>query len=265
MISLRDLQRDFLGYAFGDTAVGERPWIVTNGLSVDQRLKIYRNNAVVGFEKAMQATFPALVRLGGVDWFNQMARAYQHDNPSRSGDLNEVGGEFAAFLYDQLKDGDYEYFSDVALLEWSYQQCLGESAVLPGNLDRLATHLQEDLSHLRFRVAAPTRAIESIYPLFDIWNQNRSDREQSAVIDLRSGASRVLVIRRIDHVEVREVSAPVFTLLRAFATGSTVLDAAAAVSDTHGAVDFRDVLTRVLGLGVLIGFQLTAIGERHVT
>ncbi len=264
MISLRDLQRDFLGYAFGDTAVGERPWIVTNGLSVDQRLKIYRNNAVVGFEKAMQATFPALVRMGGVDWFNQMARAYQRDNPSRSGDLNEVGGEFPDFLYDQLKDGDYEYFSDVALLEWSYQQCLGESPVPPMNLDRLATHLQEDLS-LRFQVAAPTRAIESIYPLFAIWNQNRGDREQSAVIDLRSGASRVLVIRRIDHVEVREVSAPVFTLLRAFATGSTVLDAAAAVIDTHGAVDFSDVLTRVLGLGVLIGFQLTATGERHVT
>ncbi len=207
MISLRDLQRDFLGYALGDTDSGERPWIVANGLSVDQRLQIYRNNAVVGFEKAMRATFPALVRLGGVDWFDQMARAYQRANPSRSGDLNDVGGTFAAFLSDHLSGGEYEYFSDVASLEWSYQQCLGESAVLPETLDRLAQHLQEDLSQLRFQVAAPTRAIESIYPLFEIWSQNGSDREQSAAIDLRRGASRVLVIRRIDHVEVREVPA----------------------------------------------------------
>ncbi len=261
MISLRELQRDFLGYTLGDTDAGERPWIVSNGLSVDQRLQIYRNNAVVGFEKAMQATFPALVRLGGVDWFNQMARAYQHVNPSRSGDLNDVGDEFAVFLSRQLKGGDYEYFSDVASLEWSYQQCLGESAVLPENLHRLAQHLQEDLSQLRFRVAAPTRAIESIYPLFEIWNQNRGDREQSASIDLRGGASRALVIRRIDHVEVREVSAPLFRLLRAFAAGSTVLEAAAAVTDSCRDVDFSDTLARLLGLGVLVGFQLTAIGE----
>src|SRR5216684_4000442 len=261
MISLRELQRDFLGYALGDTDAGERPWIVSNGLSVDQRLQIYRNNAVVGFEKAMQATFPALVRLGGVDWFDQMARAYQHANPSRSGDLNDVGGAFAAFLSDHLSGGEYEYFSDVASLEWSYQQCLGESAVLPETLDRLAQHLQEDLSQLRFQVAAPTRAIESIYPLFAIWNQNRSDRGQSAAIDLRRGASRVLVIRRIDHVEVREVPARVFRLLRAFAAGSTLLEAATAVTDTSFDADFRDALTRLLGLGVLVGFQLTAIGE----
>src|SRR5271165_6780074 len=195
MISLRDLQREFLGYALGDAAVGDHPWIVTNGLRADQRLRIYRNNAIVGFEKAMQETFPALVRLGGIVWFNQTAQAYQRVYPSRSGDLNDVGGEFAAFLTDFLKGGEHEYFSDVALLEWSYQQSLSQSAVLPRNLDRLAYHLKEDLSQLRFEVAAPTRAIESMYPLFEIWNQNRGDHEQSAVIDLRSGASRVLVIR----------------------------------------------------------------------
>ncbi len=165
------------------------------------------------------------------------------------------------FLSDHLSGGEYEYFSDVASLEWSYQQCLGEAAVLSETPDRLAQHLQEDLSQLRFQVAAPTRAIESIYPLFEIWSQNGSDREQSAAIDLRRGASRVLVIRRIDHVEVREVPARVFRLLRAFAAGSTLLEAATAVTDTSFDADFRDALTRLLGLGVLVGFQLTAIGE----
>ena len=256
MISLLDLQRSFLGYALGDTEAGARPWIVANGLSADQRLRIYRNNAVVGFEKAMQATFPALVRLGGLEWFDQMARAYQRVNPSQSGDLNDVGGDFSAFLADHLSGGEYEYFSDVALLEWNYQQCLCESAVLPENLDRISSHLQEDLSQLRFRVAPPTRAIESMYPLFEIWNQNRGDGEQSGAIDLGHGASRVLVIRRIDHVEVREVSASVFTLLRAFAAGSTVLEAAATVIETCRDVDFGDALTRLLCLGVLVEFQL---------
>jgi hypothetical protein len=196
------------------------------------------------------------VRLGGIEWFDQMARAYQRVTPSRSGDLNDVGGDFPAFLADKLSGGEYEYFSDVALLEWNYQQCLCESAVLPEDLDRLSLHLQQDLSQLRFRVAAPTRAIESMYPLFEIWNQNRSDAKPSEAIDLGHGASRVLVIRRIDHVEVREVPAPVFTLLRAFAAGSTVLEAAATVIETCGDVDIGDALTRLLGLGVLVEFQL---------
>ena len=266
MISLRDLQRDFLGYALGDAGGGdaagrERPWIAANGLRTAQRLGIYRNNAVVGFEKAMRATFPALVRLGGVDWFNQTARAYQRVNPSRSGDLNDVGGQFPAFLSDNLNGGEYEYFSDVALLEWSYQECLGESAVLPEDLGSLARHLHEDLGELRFRVASPTRAIESPYPLFDIWNRNRAESAQSASIDLRQGASRVLVIRRIDHVEVREVSASVFRLLRAFAAGATVAEAAGGLADAHHDVDFGNALARLLGLGVLVGFQLISIGE----
>ena len=256
MISLHDLQRSFLGYALGNTDVGAPPWIVANGLSADQRLRIYRNNAVVGFEKAMQATYPALVRLGGIEWFNQMARAHQRVNPSRSGDLNDVGGDFPAFLADHLSGGEHEYFSDVALLEWNYQQCLCEFTELPEDLDRISSHLQEDLSQLRFRVAAPTRAIESMYPIFEIWNQNRSDGEQSRAIDLGHGASRVLVIRRIDHVEVREVSAPVFTLLRAFVAGSTVLEAAGAPAETCREGEFSDALTRLLGLGVLVGFQL---------
>jgi hypothetical protein len=261
MIALCDLQRNLLGYTLGDPDVRERPWIVTNGLRADQRLRIYRNNAVVGFEKAMQATFPALVRLGGVDWFNQIARAYQRVNPSRSGDLNDVGGDFPAFLADRLSGGEYQYFSDVALLEWSYQRCLCESPVLPENLDRLLLHLHKDLSQLRFQVAAPTRAIESIYPIFEIWNQNRGDGENPGTIDLRRGASRVLVIRRIEYVEVREVSAQVFALLRAFSAGSTALEAVAALTETHGDVDFSDALTRLFSLDVLVGFQITAIGE----
>jgi len=260
MISLRDLQRDFLRCALGDTQCAERPWIVANGLSISRRLQIYRNNAEVGFEKAMQATFPSLVRLGGTDWFNQTARAYHRVHPSRSGDLNDVGGEFAVFLSRELKGSDFAYFADVAELEWIYQECLDECATLPGSLEGLTLHLQEDLSQLRFQVAPSMRLIESIYPLFEIWNQNRCDREPSAIIDLFQGPSRLLVIRRVDHVEVREVTGAVFSLLSSFAVGLTVLEAAAVI-DGHGDADFSEVLAQLFGLGVLVGFQLSSIGE----
>jgi hypothetical protein len=77
---------------------------------------------------------------------------------------------------------------------------------------------------------------------------------------LLKGPSRLLIARRVDHVEVREVTAPVFSLLSSFAAGLTVLEAAAVI-DGLGDVDFGEVLAKLFGLGVLVGFQLTAIGE----
>src|SRR5277367_1913820 len=98
MNSLRELQREILGFALGERATVPSEWIVADGLSAVRRLAVYRNNAQIGFARAMQATFPVLVRLSGEDWFNQMALCYQRAHPSRSGDLNEVGSAFAAFL-----------------------------------------------------------------------------------------------------------------------------------------------------------------------
>jgi len=72
----------------------------------------------------MQATFPALVRLGGIEWFNQMARAFQRVSPSRSGDLNGRRLRLPSLPLGSLEQRPSTHILvDVALLEWSYQQC----------------------------------------------------------------------------------------------------------------------------------------------
>jgi len=146
MISLLNLQREMLGFALGEGATAPNEWIVENSLSAARRLGVYRNNAHIGFAKALQAIFPVLVRLGGEDWFNQTALYYQRVHPSRSGDLGEVGSALSSFLAATLHGGDHEYFADVARLELS---------ALPdqshGRSDRVSVSIVRDLDEQSMR------------------------------------------------------------------------------------------------------------------
>lgn len=264
MISLHELQRDFLCFALGDDGAAGREWIVENGLSAERRLGVYRNNAQIGFAKAMQATFPVLVRLSGEDWFNQTALCYQRTHPSRSGDLNTIGSKFTEFLAETLRGGDYEYFIDVARLEWAYGEALNKREAGPANFVGLDVLTDEDYRYLRLLVNPTVHLVASEFPLFNIWNSNRDGSESPAVIHLNQGASQILLIRRREHVEVRELSPQTFALLRAFAEGATVHEGVDSVIDTLGQFDLTDALGRLIGLGALIGFRLAFDGEPRV-
>jgi len=264
MISLRELQRDFLCFALGDAGAASREWIVENGLSVERRLGVYRNNAQIGFAKAMQATYPVLVRLGGEDWFNQMAGSYQRVHPSRSGDLNTVGSKLTEFLVGTLGGGDYEYFIDVAKLEWAYSEALNKREAGPANFAGLDALTDEDYRYLRLLVNPTVHLVESKFPLLNIWNSNRNGSESPAVIHLNQGASQILLIRRGEHVEVRELPPQMFALLHALAEGATVREGVDSVIDTMGQFDLADALGLLIGLGALIGFRLAGDGEPRV-
>ena len=74
---LRDLQRAFVQGALSDSASAFLcSQIIEDGIAPERRLAIYRNNAVEGFLKTLQATFPTIVRLSGEDWFRQVGRQY---------------------------------------------------------------------------------------------------------------------------------------------------------------------------------------------
>ena len=122
---LRDLQRAFVQGALSDSASAFLcAQIIEDGIAPERRLAIYRNNAVEGFLKTLQATFPTIVRLSGEDWFRQVGRSYMRRSPSRSGNIHYVGQQFATFLEAELAGSHYEYFVDVARLEWAYQEVL---------------------------------------------------------------------------------------------------------------------------------------------
>jgi len=227
MLSLREVQTAFCAAILSEDADPMLGLALEDGIPVERRIQIYRNNNRVGSFETLQATYPVIERLGGTDWFRQSAARYQRGFPSRSGDLQYLGERYPEFLRADLADTEYAYFADVAALEWAYQEALTAEERPPVDLGVLRSIAPQDYERLLFVPRPAVRLVESPYPIFAIWQANRpSAIETELEIRLDAGASRVLLIRRKDHVELRELPRGTFRLLRQFALGATLGSAA---------------------------------------
>jgi len=244
--SLRELQIAFLDGTLHGYPARIASLIAASELAPEARVAIYANNAREGFLQALAATFPVIERLAGSDWFRQTGREYMRRYPSRSGNLHFVGERFAAFLDDALRGTEYAYFADVARLEWAYQEVLVAADHPTFDLAALSAVSPDDYDALIFRVHPALRLVESRYPLLAIWKANQPDTTEAASISLDAGASRVLVIRREDHVELRELPAAEFALLAAFERGATLGETA----------DLAFALGHVVKLQTLVDFEI---------
>jgi hypothetical protein len=255
--SLRELQLAFVDGALHDYPARICSMIRDNGVEPQRRLAIYRNNVREGFLKTLTAMFPTVVRLAGEHWFRQTGCEYLRRHPSRSGNLHNIGERFAALLDDDLRATAYGYFTDVARLEWAYQEVLVSDDRPPLAASALASVAAEDYESLIFETHPALRLVESNYPIFAIWKANRSETiDASAAISLDDGPSRVLIIRRTDHVELRELGAGEFALLSAFAADATLGAAANAALLGEPDLDLGAALARVLELETLVAFSI---------
>jgi hypothetical protein len=268
MTSLRELQRAFCGAVLSGDAAGVAALIRSDGIPAPQRLQIYRNNTQAAFLATLAATFPVIERLGGADWFGQSALEYQRRYPSRSGDLQFVGERFEGLLRDRFAGTDYEYFCDVARLEWAYQEVLtaADGAALdPASLGAVA---EQDHERMVFLLRPAVRLVESVYPIFAIWKVNQPGvatpgvatpgvaAAAEPIVSLDAGPSRVVLIRRPDFVEVREVPAPTATLFKEFSRGTAFGSAAATFAEAHADAGLGDSLRDLLALGAIAGYRV---------
>lgn len=107
----------------------------------------------------------------------------------------------------------------------------------PVDLGVLRAIAPEDYERLLFVSRPAVRIVESHYPIFAIWQANRPSAVESG-LEIRpdAGASRVILIRRTDHVELRELSEGSRRLLQQFQLGATL--GAAAISIAAGIAEF---------------------------
>jgi hypothetical protein len=171
-------------------------------------MQIYRNNHRAALLAALAATYPVIARLGGEDWFAQCAAQYLQRFPSRCGDLQFAGDRFAQFLAAGVANTDYAYFADVARLEWAYQEVLtaAEQAPLdPASLDRARGKTTMAVGGLPFYAGAAPGGV-TLSDFCDLAGESTAADPEAPAVRLDAGGSRVLVIRRDDHVELRACS-----------------------------------------------------------
>jgi hypothetical protein len=216
--SLRELQHQF-------AAALRRP--SGEGAECDVQpvadLDVYRHNAEYQFRNALGISYPVLRQRVGEDYFRQLAHHYRLRFPSRSGDLQWVGREFAGFLDGHLDGTDYVWLADLARLEWAREMagladdlpCLGSEA-----LSRFAP---EDLGQLVFALQPGLELVSSPYPVFSVWTANQA--ENAPPVDQSKGSECILILGRSEAVEVRLLTPPLFSYLSALAGGATLAEA----------------------------------------
>jgi hypothetical protein len=259
--SLRELQVAFLDGTLHGQPARISALIAASDLAPQARVAIYANNAREGFLQALAATFPVIERLAGADWFRQTGREYMRRHPSRSGNLHYVGERFAAYLDAALRDTAYAYFADVARLEWAYQEVLVAADHVSLDVAALSGVSPANYDSLVWRVHPALRLVASRYPLLAIWKANQPDAvDHSASISLDAGPARVLLVRRKDHVELRELSPAEFTLLTAFVRGATLGEAFELAASADADADLALTLGHVVKLQTLVDFAIAPEG-----
>jgi hypothetical protein len=222
--------------------------VIDDGIPPNRRIQIYCNNYRLGALAAMQATYPVVERLGGADWFAQSVAKFQQAHPSKSGDLQNLGADYPQFLYADLAKTDYAYFADVAQLEWSYQLVLTAEDRDPVDMALLHAVAPQDYEELMFVPCPALCLVESAFPIFAIWHSNQPSAQVDATIHLDAGGSRILLIRRKDRVELRQLAMGSFELLRQFQLGASLSTAATAAAARTAEFDLTTCLRELLGL-----------------
>jgi hypothetical protein len=217
VLSLPELQARFAATLFEHDPASVAPWIRAAGIPPELRLGIYRNNLQEGFAKTLALEFPVIQRLVGADYFRQLALSFLAQEPSRSGDLHHIGAPFAAFLRRRFAATRYEYFADVAALEWAWQECLvaeDDATLDPKALQAVPPHRY---AGLRFALRKAARLLESVFPIARIWEMNQPGASPEEIIDLASGSESVLLHRVANGARITSLPPGEFVLLSTLA------------------------------------------------
>ena len=254
MPSLPELQRAFGEALLSGTSTALDPHVSPNGLDAAARLRIYRNNAREGFLTALRAQYPVLARLVGEDYFRQLAQEYRERHPSPSGNLHHVGAALPQYLAARFAGGEYDYFADVARLEWAVQDAFVAADHAPLDRGRLAQIDPARYADLSFALHPAARLVFSAYPVLTIWRANQVGADAQQRIDLDAGAEQVLVTRTAEDVELAQIDACEFAFLSQCAAGASFADAVASASEV-GAFDAGSSLRRHVADGTLVDFH----------
>jgi hypothetical protein len=190
---------------------------------------IYRNTGLKACIDALQANFPAVVRLVGEEWFRAAAAVYARAQLPASPVLLIYGDGFAEFLAGFAPAADMPWLAEVARVDrlWSEAHVAADDTTLAAaDLLRLAP---EDLSRTGLRLHPATRwCCSREVPLHTLWSRNRDPAWTGG--DIAWHGEGVLLTRPHLAVERAAIDAAGAALLAACADGGSIAAAVAAAA-----------------------------------
>ena len=214
---------------------------------------VYRNTVLKGCIDALQANYPAVLRLVGEHWFRAVAALHVRAQPPGDTRLLLYGMDFPSFLRDFAPAADLPYLGGVARLDrcWTEAHVAADAVALePAAVAGLSL---EQLGQL---VLAPHPAARWAWfedqPVYTLWRRNR-DRGAEGV---DSGDKLVwtgegaLLTRPAGAVRWTELDAAGCEFLDACAAGRPLAQAATAALARQASTDLAQLMAKLLKAGV---------------
>lgn len=231
-------------------------------LTAQPAFAVYRNTVMTACIDALEANFPAVVRLVGRDWFRSAAALYVAAQPPEDARLLRYGSAFPQFLQDFEPARELPYLADVARLDRCWTEA--HAAAQPAAGDALVPPLSPDLlaaSRVAAHPAARWRWFADA-PIYGIWSCNRGDGGDSADGgDIAWQGDGALLTRPQGVVLWRKVGTADCAFLDACASGSSLPDCAAAALSVQPDADLGALLVGLLDAGALVFPSSTETGS----
>jgi len=229
--------------------------ICAGKLSATARLDIYRYNVQSVLGNALSDLYPAVMSVVGDDFFSEAARQFVQATPSTSGDLNDFGESFAAFLANYPHASELAYLSDLAKLEWAWHRAFHAADEAPVDLNALASVAPNALGEVVLGLHPSVSLLRSDYPLFRIWDVNQPGYEGSWDIEWDVAETYVLVFRHGVEVGLHALDAAQHAMLSAVAEGAPFEMVLAATHKCDPAFDLQGFLAHCVQMQIINKFR----------
>ena len=224
---------------------------------------VYRNTVLKGCIDALQANYPAIVRLVGEEWFRAAATVYARRELPFAPMLLTYGQTFPDFLAGFEPAGELPYLADVARVDrlWSEAHVAADDDILdPAALARL---VPEDMNRLRLRPHAAARwAWCDEHPIHTLWSRNR-DPHADVAAEIDWCGEGVLLTRPHGAVQSRVLARDGAAFLSACAAGLSVERAVIATLDANPQSNIAELINAFLQAGAFAAVQATTSEDEH--
>lgn len=226
--------------------------VAARGKGVVKRYNVYRNNVTVSLIDALAATYPAVQRITGVEFFRAMARFHVRATPPVSQLLFEYG-RISSFIESYEYARDMPWLADTAHIERAWLDAYHAADAAPLKAEALVSVDPSSLAHVRFVPHPAARIVRSRYPAVAIFAMNRADGPVSP--QFSSDAEDALVTRPDEDVIVSRLPAGGAAFLIALIEGEPLGAAAEAAFEETDSFDLPANLAAMISAGVFTGIQ----------
>jgi hypothetical protein len=179
---------------------------------------VYRNTALKARMDALEASFPTVVQLVGVDWFRAAARAFADEHPGDDPVLVTYGAPFPAWLATFGPAQHLPYLAPCARLDraWTEAHVAADAAAMtPAE----AAALGVALTGLTVGVHPSVRLFRFDWTVPSLWLAHRYPQPPAGPLVWEARAEALMIHRTAGHVRARLLTPAEFAFLEACQKG----------------------------------------------